>query len=289
MVKVFYEISRKEKSPFVEEGDLYIRCNETDKTTEENIFNSLTSLGCEEVRQYSYILNIPEADMVQKMNEFGYEMIPADDIYPLSGFTTCDDKDLIYWNMDQSLIKQTDLVAPKISRQELINKVKALYSPRNDGISDDVISRILINIFDDFNNPIYKELAEQYGVYADDLDFINVYMGENGVPYLFLCVMSDEDIAPLYLMLYWNGKNIQSYVPMYGNTIDAVNKCPIGAGESNCNVVIEKNGIIQTISFDNEEEFSEYCEELFCCEEETEVCVNFDACKEDFSYAITGF
>lgn len=67
---------------------------------------------------------------------------------------------------------------------------------------------------------------------ASDADYNDVYVGvhtlPNGLTFYGIVMGGDWEI-PMFLIIYWDGKQLRAYIPSYGNCINLDCKCAFGS------------------------------------------------------------
>lgn len=115
-----------------------------------------------------------------------------------------------------------------------------------------------------------------------EVAFEELGVAENGVPYLF-CSAYEDAGEPFAFFLYCDGKTIRGYLPHYGNMLTVPEFEPFSPmadfSMAKDLVFIQKgNGLVVSVSFDNDEELREYIENSG-----GDVTFSKEACLKDFS------
>lgn len=132
-----------------------------------------------------------------------------------------------------------------------------------------------------------------FGKAADDLSKIEIeledatpdgyHISSSGVPYL-RCLIGVEGSIPVCGMLYWDGKAIRGYLPVYGNSFNSKSKSAFGfevdeaAADAGGEYELVVGGIPHKVSFESLDELYEFFEVAG-----PNIKPNMDACAQAFS------
>lgn len=208
----------------------------------------------------------------------------------------------MFWNMDRALLRNGGRKAPKMTMEEFISLLK-LGFPTEEEFKDDrefCEQRILYKICDaddDEIEPLLRKVLKDMAkvdVCTENVVFQDFLMGSNGVPCCWFLVGGDWEY-PVFMMLYWDGKDFRCYIPTYGNTFDPKEKVAYGsAAMTNLGPhMYECDGELHTIQFRSSDEYLSFVESKFYCptdefDESLYFKENVDACLEDFSLRVVG-
>lgn len=204
--------------------------------------------------------------------------------------------------MDRSLLRTGGRKAPQMTMEEFIELLKLGFPTDEEFCSDREFceERILYRLCDadeDEIEPLLKKVLKdmkKVEVDTENVVFKDFLMGSNGVPCCWFLAGGDWEY-PVFMMLYWDGKDFRCYIPSYGNTFDPKEKVAYGsAAMTNLGPhTYECDGELHTIQFQSSEEYLAFVRDKFygCLKEDPNndlVNENVDACLEDFSLRVVG-